>query len=770
MSAVRIPAGAARALVLAVLAVAVCGWVAGAPAAPAKAASGAKPRASTRAPAVPDEVCLECHTGGTLETKTIRGEVVSLDLNPAVLSGSAHAKVACIECHAGFDPDETPHRARMTPVDCGGCHRDVDSIHVFHAPSTKARATAETGVSSCKGCHGAHDVPVKGAAASAAGTRAVNAACARCHREEVTHFERSAHGRAAAMGQKEAPTCISCHRKPITVARGGETAQHKIEQDELCLHCHLDDPTVRARVGPQAGFIKAYETSIHNTELRRGNAKAASCVDCHGAHDMAKGYEATAQTEKRHIPATCGRCHDKVAKSYETSVHGAALAKGNVDSPVCTDCHGEHTIKKADAPDSPVSAEHVSAEVCSPCHSSVRLATKYGIRSDRFRTFNDSFHGLAIRGGQASAANCASCHGSHDILPSTDSLSMIHPANLAKTCGECHAGATAAFATGKVHLEMTASQEPLLYWIAFLYTILIVSVVGGMFVHNALDFFRKARHKLRVRRGLENAHEPESRALYVRMTGGERIQHVSLLVSFTVLVITGFMLRYPESWWVEGLRRVWHNLFEARSVIHRVAGVVMVAASLFHIYYLALTARGREFLRDMLPRPGDVKDVWGAVRYYAGLQRERPRFGRFSYIEKAEYWALVWGTVVMAGTGVVLWFQDPAIALLSKLGWDAARSIHVYEAVLATLAILVWHIYFVIFNPDVYPMNLAWIKGTITEEEMEDEHPLELEAIRRGKLEEEARQAAETARARESRAARGAGAADEESPPAAQSG
>jgi formate dehydrogenase gamma subunit len=222
------------------------------------------------------------------------------------------------------------------------------------------------------------------------------------------------------------------------------------------------------------------------------------------------------------------------------------------------------------------------------------------------------------------------------------------------------------------------------------------------------------------------------------MTAGERIQHATLLVSFVVLVLTGFMLRFSDAWWVEGLRRFWPNLFEARSMIHRVAGVAMVVASLVHLHYLGFTARGREFLRDMLPRPSDVSDVVGALRYYAGLRRDRPRFGRFSYIEKAEYWALVWGTVVMAGTGVILWFQDPFIAMLSKLGWDAARSIHFYEAVLATLAILVWHVYFVIFNPDVYPMNLAWIKGTITEEEMEDEHPLELEAIRKRESEKKA--------------------------------
>lgn len=704
--------------------------------------------APARVPQTTDEECLDCHSGGTLEPRMIRGEKVSLDVARAVLHASAHAKLPCVDCHVGFDPENTPHRARLTPVACGGCHEDADSSHVFHAPATNAKVRGATGKLTCKTCHGTHDVPTRGALTTASGARAVNAGCVPCHKDEVAHYEHSAHGRAAAEGQKEAPTCIGCHKQGITAARnGGADAHHKLEQERLCLGCHLDDPVVRERVGPKAGFIKAYEASIHSAELRGGNAKAATCIDCHGAHEMAKGYEVDAKTEKFHIPATCGRCHDKVSHAFSISAHGKAIAKGNPDSPVCTDCHGEHTIKKADAPDSPVAPANVSTEVCSPCHSSVRLATKYGIRSDRFKTFNDSFHGLAIRGGQVSAANCASCHGSHEILPSNDPRSLVHPANLAKTCGECHSGATAAFASGKVHLETDNAEEPLLYWIALIYTLLIVGVVGGMFLHNAVDFWKKARHKLRVRRGLEPAHEPEGHALYVRMTKSERIQHASLLVSFVVLVVTGFMLRYPESWWIVSLRKVWENLFEARSAVHRVAGVMMVVASLVHIHYLFLTARGREFLRDMLPRPGDLADVVAALRYYAGLRKERPRFGRFSYIEKAEYWALVWGTVVMAGTGVVLWFQDPAITLLSKLGWDAARSIHYYEAILATLAIVVWHLYFVIFNPDVYPMNLAWLKGTITEEEMADEHPLELEAIRRREAEEaEARRAAERAR------------------------
>jgi cytochrome b subunit of formate dehydrogenase len=433
----------------------------------------------------------------------------------------------------------------------------------------------------------------------------------------------------------------------------------------------------------------------------------------------------------------CGSCHVAIAKTYDQSVHGAAVARGSVESPSCTDCHGEHTIRKARAPDSPVAPANVSEKVCSPCHSSVKLAAKYGIKNDRFKTFSDSFHGLAIRGGSVSAANCASCHGSHDILPSSDPRSRIAPANLAATCGKCHPGADAAFAKGKVHLDMTEKDDPVLYWVALSYTLLILLVIGGMFIHNVFDFWRKARHQLAVRRGQHAAPPPAGRALYLRMTVSERIQHTLLVLSFAVLVATGFALRYPEAWLVESLKRFGGAAFDLRGIIHRVAGVVMVLASLYHLYYLAFTARGRQFFRDILPRRGDLGDVVGAVRYYAGLTPHRPAFGRFSYIEKSEYWALVWGTAVMAGTGVILWFQDPFIALISKLGWDVARTVHFYEAVLATLAILVWHLYFVIFNPDVYPMNMAWFTGTISEAEMEEEHPLELEELKRKEQEGE---------------------------------
>lgn len=140
--------------------------------------------------------------------------------------------------------------------------------------------------------------------------------------------------------------------------------------------------------------------------------------------------------------------------------------------------------------------------------------------------------------------------------------------------------------------------------------------------------------------------------------------------------------------------------------------------------------RGKQLVKDLLPVRKDITDAIGIVIYNIGFSKVKPKLDRFSYIEKSEYWALVWGNIVMVATGLILWFDNTFMGLLTKLGWDVARTVHYYEAWLATLAIIVWHIYFVIFNPDVYPMNLAWLKGTITETEMEEEHPLELQRIK----------------------------------------
>jgi cytochrome b subunit of formate dehydrogenase len=306
---------------------------------------------------------------------------------------------------------------------------------------------------------------------------------------------------------------------------------------------------------------------------------------------------------------------------------------------------------------------------------------------------------------------------------------MVNKNNLIKTCGKCHPGANEIFTQGNIHVTLEKADEPILYWISTTYIFLLISVLGGMFLHNVIDLFRKSKIKKLKQLG-HIREEKHGHSLYLRMTVNERIQHATMAISFMILVVTVFMLRYPNTWWVSHIRDLSSHIVEYRSWIHRIAAIAMILVSLYHIYYIAFTQRGRELVKDLFPKLSDFTDAIGVAKFNLGISKEKPKLDRFSYVEKAEYWALVWGTIVMSLTGLLMWIFIDYIGVFSKLDWDIARTIHYYEAWLAFLSIVIWHFYFVIFNPDIYPMSLAWFKGTVTEEEMAEEHPLELKRIK----------------------------------------
>jgi cytochrome b subunit of formate dehydrogenase len=373
------------------------------------------------------------------------------------------------------------------------------------------------------------------------------------------------------------------------------------------------------------------------------------------------------------------------------------------EAPVCTDCHGEHRILAHTEPTSPVFAANIPGQTCGGCHSSTRLSQKYGLPLDKVLAFQDSYHGLALRSGQITVANCASCHGVHDIRPSSDPNSHIHPSNRPQTCGKCHPGAGTRFTLGPVHVLPTSNAVPVLFWIRIIYLWIIFVSVGLMALHNILDLVRKARRL-----------EPLPRTEWVeqseRMPRILRWQHGLLMSSFPILVYTGFALTYPESWWAVPLLH-WETQLGLRGWLHRASAVVLMGSLLWHLIYLTWSKQLRQKLGGLKLKIQDIYDVIRLQRYNLGVDPYRPRFGKFSYIEKVEYWAFIWGTVLMTLTGLLLWFDNLSLQYLPKWASDVATAIHFYEAILATLAIVVWHFYWVIFDPDVYPMDRAWWHG-----------------------------------------------------------
>lgn len=229
---------------------------------------------------------------------------------------------------------------------------------------------------------------------------------------------------------------------------------------------------------------------------------------------------------------------------------------------------------------------------------------------------------------------------------------------------------------------------------------------------------------------------------FPRMTLNERIQHVVMMTSFFTLVLTGFPITFPDSPISSGVVNMLGG-FGVRSLVHRFAACILMGLTVYHLFYVAFTRHGRSQIMALIPKFKDGFDALHMLKFYVGLAKDTPKFDRFNFIEKFEYLALAWGSMVMIGTGLMLWFQDQAMIIFPKWALDVAKVVHGYEAILAFLAIIIWHFYHVHLNPEVFPMSRVWIDGDISEHEMMTLHPLEYERIMA--QEEAARGLAETA-------------------------
>jgi formate dehydrogenase gamma subunit len=259
--------------------------------------------------------------------------------------------------------------------------------------------------------------------------------------------------------------------------------------------------------------------------------------------------------------------------------------------------------------------------------------------------------------------------------------------------------------------------------VKIIYIWLIVLTVGLMVIHNFIIWGRAVRKKI--------AKEKTQKSI-VRMTGFEKGNHLLITISFTILVITGFALKYPDAFWVKFLFSL--GMTEAiRGFVHRVAAVFLILDSLLFLIYIIFRPRGKRVLKELMPKKRDFSDLMNTVKYYLGIRKDKIRYGVFNYAEKFEFWALVWGTVIMVVTGVILWFPKMITSGLPSWIIGVSRVIHFYEALLATLAILIFHIFYTMFKPGEYPMNTSWLTGNILEEGAQDHFDDEaIEIMKRG--------------------------------------
>jgi hypothetical protein len=316
--------------------------------------------------------------------------------------------------------------------------------------------------------------------------------CAACHAEASAAVRESVHGRPHDGPRPIAVGCKDCHgAHDIRPAK--DTLSHTAPMNipDTCLSCHLD--RVQTKRGP--GFAARYLESDHYRALSKaGLSRSATCLSCHGGHSVRPVDDPQSQVSRRNIIGTCGACHAGIERDYLDGVHGKDFVKGIQDVPVCTDCHSEHDIRSPESLGSGVYATKV-AGVCSRCHDNESLARQYGLLTSRLKTFSASYHGTASKFGEVKVANCASCHGHHGVRPSSDPLSSIHPANLAATCGTCHPGAGKNFSKGKVHVVSEKTENRWAYAVKVIYIVVIAALISVFLAFIVADLYRRARSR-----------------------------------------------------------------------------------------------------------------------------------------------------------------------------------------------------------------------------------------------------------------------------------
>jgi|GEM_PF-544387 len=281
--------------------------------------------------------------------------------------------------------------------------------------------------------------------------------------------------------------CLDCHENntyPHVTPLPATARDYTVVSSVTCTKCHTD------QLGDQ-------QDSVHDEGLARGNTRAATCTDCHGAHQV----EPVVHDDPALASKTCGECHTVVFAEYEVSVHGEALlVGGDANAPSCISCHGVHGINNPTT----VQARNRSPQLCADCHADEALMAEYDISTNVFDSYLSDFHGTTVSlfsqqdpDVLTNKAVCYDCHGVHNITSADDSKSQVAKENLLATCQQCHPGAEANFPDSWVgHFEPTSEDNLGLYLVNLFYQILIPVVLGGFAVLVVSDAFMRVRVRL----------------------------------------------------------------------------------------------------------------------------------------------------------------------------------------------------------------------------------------------------------------------------------
>lgn len=684
-------------------------------------------------------VCTSCHTAHHVlphtdpESTIHRDNVVGTCLQCHALIEQVHRKVIegrlweaepekipiCIDCHQPHEARKVYYDEGVSDRDCMLCHRDpiegagglipaVDPTQMARSVWNEQPIHAGT---RCAQCHTGTTPALERACETVIET----VDCSICHAEEVDEHSQGVHGQLLAQGDPDTPVCLDCHSGHGTLSRldpASPTFPNHVP--DLCGRCHREGEKAATRQhSTQHDVVQNYTMSIHGKGLlKSGLVVTATCADCHTAHRPLPASDPESSVHRKNIPDTCGRCHYGIEETFVRSIHSPLVSeRDEEDLPVCSGCHTAHTIRRTDQADFRLEI----METCGNCHEEVA------------ETYFDTYHGKVSKLGSAGSAKCHSCHGAHDVLPPTDPRSRLSRANIVATCGECHEGSHRRFAGYLTHAtHHDPGKYPFLFATFWVMTALLVGTFSFFGLHTLAWLPLSFREMVRERK---KAAGNGDRLMFQRFDPIVRQLHFVLILTFFGLALTGMTLKFSYMPWALWLSKVLGG-FEAMGVIHRTCAVIM--AALFAIHLGVIVQRkfknGTKW-KDLVTGPTTLVPTWNDVLEFIGTMKwflrrgPRPSYGRWTYWEKFDYFAVFWGIAIIGSTGFMLWFPEWCTHLLP--GWfiNVATIIHSDEALLATGFIFTIHFFNTHFRPEKFPMDMVMFTGRVDVDELKREKP-----------------------------------------------
>lgn len=623
---------------------------------------------------------------------------------------------------------------------CATCHTesalwDDDHQGLFIQPEILENDVHRQKGVACADCHGGDPASTNFAVAHVGLVPIgdLRNRCGVCHHDQRLAVLKGVHAKAGEkddQGRGLPLDCSKCHGTnphAIFAAKDPRSPVYLNNQVRTCGSCHSEDQ-------------KTYEMTVHGRGLNEsGLTVTAVCADCHGAHGIYYAADRRSTLHVSNVAATCSKCHQFIEQRLAQSVHGrggglgAATAQpaagGKIKRhPSCTDCHQGHHLLRSD-----VAAFRLGvANSCGNCHAN--LYSRYAL----------SMHGELTHEGYVAAAECADCHGSHDILPVADPDSKVAPGeNRLRTCQKCHVYAVSNFTKYDPHADFKdAVRYPKLHsvysWIKFIINVLFLCFLLHAFlwfVRGLVDRLQHGGHATLV----------SDQYALPRVGPIQRVPYVLLTVAFFGLTASGLVLKYSDQNWVQGLARslggfrsvgVWHYFF---AVLAIVAAIIHLTRGASRINRIREESGWKAVFMgpdSLVPCGRDFRDLGKMLLWFVGFG-PKPGFERWPYWEKLDYWALCLAAIVIGTSGMMLWYPNVFCLVLPGTALNVAKMVHSEFSIYIASFLFLIHFFHAHFRPEKFPMDLSLLTGMVSEQHLRKYRPDYIARLEReGKLEE----------------------------------